>query len=66
MLGYTVDSNNNIITGDNGKILFKEEELIDGDIPPIHLIQGINFSPFEILGDVEFMEDGKAITDEES
>ena len=44
------------------RILFKKSELsADGDIPAVFKIEGGNFTPFDIIGDVSFDEEGKAV-----
>jgi len=60
--GYRIDENGNIIDKYSKKILFKKEDLNEeGDISAVFKIEGGNFNPFEIIGDVEFDEEGNIL-----
>lgn len=61
--GYCVDVMGNIIDKHTDKILFKRDDLTtDGDISAVFKIEGGNFSPFDVIGDVQFDEDRKPIS----
>ena len=60
--GYRVDENGNIIDKYTKKILFWKEDLNEeGDIAAVFKIEGGNFNPFEIIGDVEFDDEGNLL-----
>lgn len=60
--GYRIDEHGNIIDKFSKKILFKKEDLnSEGDIAAVFKIEGGNFNPFEIIGDVKFDEEGNLL-----
>ncbi len=63
--GYLIDVNWNIVDRHSDKILFKKEDLNkDGDIPALFKIEGGNFSPFDIIGNLKFDANGKPMLEE--
>ena len=60
--GYWIDDQGNIIDWFSKKILFKKEDLNEeGDIAAVFKIEGGNFNPFDIIGDVEYDEEGNIL-----
>jgi len=60
--GYCVDEIGNIIEKHTKKILFKKEDLNEeGDISAVFKMEGGNFNPFDVLGDLEYDEDGNLL-----
>lgn len=57
--GYLVDPRGNVINKD-GKIVFLKDKLTDdGDIPLIYRLEGNNFTPLDIIGDLHYDKEGK-------
>ena len=60
--GYSIDTHGNIIDRFTHKILFRKEDLNEeGDIAAVFKIEGGNFSPFDIIANVDFDEEGNLL-----